>query len=155
MTNPSTTRPGPQTATPYLALRGAARAIEFYRQAFGAAELYRLTEPTGKIGHAEIVIGNSVLMLSDEYPDFGALSPQTLGGSPIRIHLTVADADRVVQQAVSAGATLLRPVADQGHGERGGLVADPFGYSWFIATPIEEVSPEEMQRRFTAAFSAP
>ena len=153
MATQPTTAPAPaQTATLYMAIKGAALAIEFYQEAFGATERYRLTEPSGKIGHAEIMIGNSVLMLADEYPDFGALSPVTLGGSPIRMHLNVPDADAFVQRALDAGATLLRPVADQSHGERGGLIADQFGYSWFVGTPIEEVTPEEMQRRFTAAL---
>jgi PhnB protein len=147
----ATPAPAP-TVSIHLAFRDAARAIEFYTRAFGAVERYRLTEPGGKIGHAEIAIGTSVLMLSDEYPDFGALSAQTLGGSPIRMHLTVPDADATVRQAVAAGATLLRPVANQGHGERAGLVADPFGYGWFVATPVDPVTPEEMQRRFTAAL---
>lgn len=142
-----------QTATAYLAVRNASRAIEFYKQAFGAREVFRLTEPSGKIGHAEIEIGTSRLMLSDEYPDFGALSPQALGGSPIKIHLEVEDVDAVVRRAVEAGATVLRPVKNEFYGERVGMVADPFGFAWFIATAIEDVAPEEMQRRFDAALA--
>lgn len=139
--------------TPYLAFKNSARAIEFYVRAFGAVERYRLTEPGGKVGHAEIRIGDSNLMLADEYPDFGHLSAQTLGGSPITLHLYVEDVDAVVSRAVDAGATLLRPVKDEFHGNRGGVVADPFGYHWMVTTQIEEVSPEEMQRRFAAAFT--
>lgn len=145
--------PSAPVATPYLAIRGAAQAIDFYCRAFGAVEKGRLTEPGGKIGHAEIAIGSSPIMISDEYPDFGAVGPLTLGGSPIRIHLTVPNVDAFVARAVAAGATVLRPVADQFHGERGGLIADPFGYSWFVATPTEDVSMAEMQRRFTAEMS--
>lgn len=141
------------TLTPYLAFKNSARAIEFYTRAFGAVELFRLTEPGGKIGHAEIRIGDSNLMLADEYPDFGHLSAQTIGGSPITLHLYVEDVDAFVRHAVDAGATLLRPVKDEFHGNRGGVVADPFGYHWMVATQIEEVSPEEMQRRFAAAFT--
>ncbi|HUK92350.1 MAG TPA: VOC family protein [Blastocatellia bacterium] len=143
---------GCHTPTPYLTFRGAAQAIDFYKTVFGASEVFRLTNPDGRIGHAEIAVGDSRIMLADEAPDFGALSPQTVGGSPIKLHLYVEDADRTVERAVKAGATLLRPVDDQFYGDRGGLISDPFGYSWFIATHKEEVSPEEMQRRWAAVF---
>ncbi|HYM00952.1 MAG TPA: VOC family protein [Blastocatellia bacterium] len=143
---------GQRTPTPYLTVRGAAAAIEFYAKVFGATELFRLTGPDGKIGHAEIAIGNSQIMLSDEHPDFGALSPQTVGGCPIKMHLYVEDADEVVERAVKAGATLLRPLTDEFYGDRTGMIADPFGYSWFIATRKEDVAPEEMQRRWSAVF---
>jgi PhnB protein len=142
------------SVTPYLVFKDAARAIEFYKNAFGAKEAFRLSEPSGKIGHAEITVGNSRIMLADEYPDFGALSPQTIGGSPVRIHLYVEDSDKIFKQAVKAGGTILRPVADQFYGDRSGMIADPFGYSWNIATHKEDVSPEEMQRRWTAALKA-
>ncbi len=140
-------------ATPYLAIRGAAAAIDFYQRAFGAVEKGRLCEPSGKIGHAEIAIGDSPIMLSDEYPDFGAVSPMTLGGSPVRIHLSVADVDAFVARAVAAGATILRPITDQDYGERNCLIADPFGYSWFVATPVRTVSFAEMQRQFSAGMT--
>ena len=140
----------PQTLTPYLTVRNAAAAIDFYVRAFGAEEVMRLAEPDGRIGHAHLAIGSAAIMLSDEYPDFGALSPLTLGGTPIRLHLTVADADAAVARAVEAGATLLRPVADQFHGNRNGMVADPFGHCWFLSAQIEELGVDEMQRRYEA-----
>ena len=140
--------------SPYLTVKDGAAALKFYSEAFGAVEQFRLTSPEGKIGHAEIRIGPSNVMLSDEWPDFGALSPPTIGGSPVKLHLYVDDADTVVARAVAAGGTLLRPVADQFYGDRSGMVADPFGHTWFIATPKEAVAPEEMQRRWTAALGA-
>lgn len=152
MPEPSTETQARQTATVYLVVKGASRAIEFYQQAFGASELFRLTEPGGKVGHAELRIGNSIFMLADEYPDFGALSPTTIGGSPAKMHLYVDNADVAVKRAVDAGATLLRPVTDEFYGDRGGMVADPFGFSWFLAQHIEDVSPKEMQRRFEVAL---
>ncbi len=140
--------------TVQLCVKGAARAIEFYRKAFGATELFRLTDPGGKIGHAEITVGTSLIMLSDEYPDFGALSPTTIGGSPVRLHLSVADADAAVDRALRAGATLLRPLVDEFYGARTGMIADPFGFRWSISTQKEPVAPEEMQRRWSAALSS-
>lgn len=139
-----------QTLTCHLVVKGAARAIDFYARAFGAVELFRLTEPGGKVGHAELRIGDSCLMLADEYPDFGAFSPVSIGGSPVKMHIAVADADAALQRAVDAGATVLRPVSNEFYGDRTCAVADPFGFSWFLAQRIEEVSPQEMQRRFTA-----
>lgn len=146
---PSTT----QSVTAHLIVQDAARAIAFYTRAFGARELYRLVEPGGKIGHAELMIGNSRLMICDEYPGFGALAAATIGGSPVKLLVYVDDADAVVRQALAAGATELRPVQNQFHGDRSGMVLDPFGLSWSIATPVEDVSPGEMQRRFTAALT--
>jgi PhnB protein len=143
---------GQHTPTPYLAIRGAAAAIEFYKNVFGAREAFRLIGPDGRIGHAEIAIGDSHIMLADEAPDFGHLSPHTVGGCPIKLHLYVEDADATVDRAVKAGATLLRPLTDEFYGDRAGMIADPFGYSWFIATRKEEVSPQEMQRRWSAVF---
>lgn len=144
---------GYHTLTTYITLKNATEALEFYKQAFGAVEAFRLIDPrSGKIGHAEIRIGNSYLMLSDEYPDFGAISPQTLGGNHARLHLYVEDVDTFVQQAVDAGATILRPLRNEFYGDRCALLADPFGYSWQIATHIEDVTPEEMQRRFDSAY---
>jgi uncharacterized glyoxalase superfamily protein PhnB len=135
--------------TPYLIVRDADQAIAFYAAAFGATERYRLTDPlSGKIGHAELHIGEAIFMMADEHPDFGALSPTTIGGTPVLLHLSVADADDTVARAERAGATVLRPVMDQMHGERSGMIADPFGHHWFLGTPIAEVTPEEMQARY-------
>jgi PhnB protein len=142
-----------QALTPYIIVRDGARALNFYKAAFGAQEHYRLTEPGGRIGHAEFQIGDSRLMLADEYPDFGAVGPITLGGSPVKLHLQVQDVDAFVKRAIGAGATELRAVKDEFHGNRGGMLADPFGHQWFIATRIEEISPEEMQRRFSAVMA--
>lgn len=137
-----------QTLTPYIIVKDAAAAIAFYERAFGATEEMRLTDPTGRIGHAEIRIGNSAVMLADEHPEWGALSPVSLGGTPVSLHLSVADADAAAARAVEAGATLLRPVEDQFHGNRSGMVADPYGHKWGISQQTEEVGPEEMQRRY-------
>ena len=137
----------PQAVTAYLSVRDAARALDFYAKAFGATETLRLTEPGGKIGHAHIMIEGSTIMLADEYPDYGVVGPQTLGGSPVRIKLNVANVDEFVRKAVAAGATIERPIQDQFYGERAGQVSDPFGYTWIVATPIENVSGKEMQRR--------
>ena len=137
-----------QTISPYLIVRDAVAALDFYKRAFGGEELMRLTDPAGKIGHAEIRIGNSTIMLADEHPEFGALSPASLGGSPVKLHLNVTDADAAAERAVEAGATLLRPVQDQFHGNRAGMVVDPFGHSWFVSAELEQVSTEEMQRRY-------
>ncbi len=141
---------------PYLAVRGAARAIEFYKNVFGAKEDYRLTDPSsGKIGHAEILIGESRIMLADEAPDWGHLSPEAVGGCPVKFHLSVANVDEMVQRAVDAGAILLRPVADEFYGERMGMVTDPFGFSWHISTTKNEVTPAERQRRWDHAMEIP
>jgi PhnB protein len=131
--------------TPYLMINGAASAVEFYKQVFGATEVMCLTGPDGKIAHAEIKIGDSLIMLADESLPMGNRSPQTLGGTPAYLALYVADVDAVVQSAVAAGAKLLIPVADQFYGDRSGRLADPFGHVWLIATHKEDVSPEEMQ----------
>jgi len=138
---------GYHTVTPYLTINGAARAIEFYQKAFGARELFRMEGPDGKIGHAELQIGDSRLMLADEFPKMGGKSPQTLGGSTVAIMLYVEDVDKVYQQALKAGAKEDRPLEDQFYGDRSGSVFDPFGHKWFVATHKEDVSPEELQRR--------
>jgi len=141
----------------YMCIAGASAALDFYRDAFGAKELSRLVEPDGKIGHAEIEIGNIVLMIADEYPDYGVLSPKTIGGSPVRIHLYVPDVDAFAERAINAGATLVRPIQDQFYGDRSGQIADPFGYTWIVATHQKDVPPEEMQKefdRFTQEHSA-
>ena len=138
---------------PYLRVRDAGRALDFYKQAFGAEELFRLTEPGGRIGHAEIKIGGTTLMLADEYPEMNIVGPQTLGGTSFSIHLHVDNADAWIERAVTAGATVLRPAADAFYGERSGSVRDPFGHEWLLGHQVEEVSTEEMQRRYTALFA--
>jgi len=142
---------GYHTATPYLIIKGAASAIEFYKKAFGATELFRMAAPGGKIGHAEIKIGNSPIMLADEVPEMGYRSAQSLGGSPVGILLYVEDVDAVFNQAIAAGAKEERPVKDQFYGDRSGGVTDPFGLVWHIATHIEDIAPEELQKRAAAA----
>ncbi|HYR95910.1 MAG TPA: VOC family protein [Candidatus Binatus sp.] len=143
---------GQHPLTPYLCVRDASRAIEFYTKAFGATESMRIAQPDGKIGHAELRIGDATIMLADEFPDFDVVSPQSLGGSPVTLHLYVADVDAFARRAVSAGAKLLRPVEDQFYGDRVGRLADPFGHVWMVATHQEDVSPEEMQRRARALY---
>jgi PhnB protein len=138
---------GYHSVTPYLIIRGAAQAMEFYSKAFGAKEQFKMPGPDGKIGHAEMRIGDSVIMLADENPNMGHKSPATIGGSPISILLYVQDCDAVFNQAVKAGAEVERPLANQFYGDRTGGVKDPFGFSWYIATHVEDVSPEEMERR--------
>lgn len=134
---------------PYIAVRDAKAAIDFYVKAFGAKELFRLTDPAdGRIGHAELSLGKSILMISDEYPDFGARSPESIGGSPVKLHLDVPDLDHVYNAALAAGASVLRKPEKQFHGCRQAMIADPFGYSWFISQKVEDVSSEEMQERW-------
>ena len=135
-------------ATPYLCVKDAARALEFYKKAFGAKETMRMAHGD-KIGHAEIRIGDAPVMLADESPDMGFRSPQALGGSPVNILVYVDDVDRFVERAVKAGARVTKPVADQFYGDRLGCVDDPFGHSWSFATHIEDVPPAEMQKRAT------
>jgi PhnB protein len=142
---------GYHTATPYLIIGGAGDAIEFYKKAFGATELFRFAMPGGKIGHAEIKIGDSPIMLADEFPEMGYKSPQSLGGSPVSIMIYVADVDTVFNQAVAAGATVKEAVSDKFYGDRLGTVTDPFGHIWHVATHKEDVSLEEMEKRAKAA----
>jgi len=142
---------GYHTATPYLIVRDAASAIEFYKKAFGATELMRHADSSGRIGHAEIQIGDSHIMLADEFPDMGFRSPQAYGGSPVSIYLYVEDVDAIADRAVAAGAKLDRPVQDQFYGDRSGGMKDPFGHVWHIATHIEDVAPEELRKRAAAA----
>ena len=130
----------------YICVANASAAIDFYREAFGAKELWRLVEPGGKIGHAEVQIGNTSFMLSDEYPDYNTLSPETIGGSSVKLHLDVSDVDAFAEHAIKAGATLVRPIADQFYGDRSGQLADPFGYTWIVSTHIKDVPVEEMQK---------
>jgi PhnB protein len=138
---------GYHTATPYLIIGGAAAAIEFYKKAFGAVELFRFPTPDGKVGHAEIKVGDSPIMLADEYPDMGYKGPKSLGGSPVSIMIYVEDVDGVFSQAVASGASVREAVQDKFYGDRTGTVIDPFGHVWHIATHKEDVSIEEMQRR--------
>jgi PhnB protein len=148
MTKTSTPIPeGYRTVTPYLTVRNAAAALDFYTRAFGADEQFRMADPSGKIGHAEISIGDSKLMLSDEYPEMDALSPESIGGTPVTIHLYVENVDALVERAVGAGARIERPVADQFYGDRAGMLVDPFGFKWWIATHVEDVAPDELERR--------
>ena len=141
---------GYHAITPYLIVAGGAKALEFYRRAFGAIERERMQDPSGKIRHAEITIGDSRVMLADEHPEVGALAPETVGGSPVGLHLYVGDVDAVVARAVAAGATLTRPVADQFYGDRVGGITDPFGHRWSIATHKEDLSMDEIRRRAAA-----
>lgn len=134
---------------PYLRVRDANKALDFYRRAFGAEELYRLTEPSGRIGHAEIKIGPAILMLSEEYPEMAIVGPQALGGTTFSIHLHVDDADAWIARAVAAGAKVVRAASDAFYGERSGTVRDPFGHEWMLGHQIEKVTPQEMQRRYT------
>ncbi len=134
----------------YLSVHDAAAAIDFYVEAFGAKERFRLNGPDGRIGHAELELGGTVLMIADEYPEYGIRSAKTLGGTPVTIHLHVDNADALIEHAVQCGATLEMEPRDQFYGERGGSVYDPFGHRWLIGHTIEEVSPEEMQRRWDA-----
>ena len=141
---------GYHSVTPYLIFKGASDAIEFYKNALGASEVMRLDDPGGRIHHAEIKIGDSRIMLADEHPELQAHSPKTIGGSPVSMHVYVADVDAAVVRAVRAGAKLVRPVADQFYGDRTGGIEDPFGYRWFIATHKEDLTMDEIRRRAAA-----
>ena len=141
---------GYHSITPYLVVQGALEAIEFYKKAFGAIEVLRLRLPNGQLGHAELKIGDSPIMLSDEAPEWDARSPKSIGGSPVTISLYVDDVDSVVPTAVAAGAKLVRPIADQFYGDRSAALEDPFGHKWHVATHKEDMTPVEMQRRFDA-----
>ena len=143
---------GYHSVTPYLIVDNAAQALEFYKKALGAVELMRMPAPDGRIGHAEIKIGDSPVMLADEFPGMGARSARTLGGSPISLMVYVEDVDARVAQAVAAGAKLVRPVANQFYGDRTGGIDDPFGYHWYLATHIEDVPPDELSRRAAKAM---
>ena len=136
--------------TPYLCVDGAAAAIEFYETVFGAKERMRMGGPDGKIGHAELELGTGVVMLADEFPEMGFLSPGSVGGSPVTLSAYVEDVDRVFERALAAGATSLRPVEDQFYGDRTGSFEDPFGHRWSVATHVEDVAPDEMARRAEA-----
>ena len=138
---------GYHTVTPYLIIKNAAAAIEFYKKAFNAIEMARMPAPNGMIGHAELKIGDSMIMLADEFPEMDAKGPETFGGSPMSIMLYVEEADKIFQQAIDAGAKILRPLENKFYGDRSGQITDPFGYVWSIATHVEDVTPAEMERR--------
>lgn len=152
---PSKVKPipdGHHTVAPYLAIKNAVSALEFYKKAFGAKETYRLILPDGRLGHAEIRLGDSLIMLADEFPEFGGKAPESLGGSPVSIHLYVEDVDAFVKRAVAEGARQVKPVADQFYGDRSGQLEDPYGHLWWVATHKEDVAAEEMQKRVRALF---
>ena len=154
MTHPTPSNyPAIGPLTPHIVVHDAPKAIRFYAQVFGAREDFSLLEPGGKVGHAELLIGESRLMLADEYPDFGALAPASVGGTPVALHLYVADVDATMALAEEHGATVLRVAKDEFYGDRSGVLLDPFGHRWNLATRKETVSPDEMQRRWTAMMS--
>ena len=144
---------GYHSITPYLHIAGAARAIEFYKEVFGATEVMRMGDPSGKVAHAELKIGGSYVMLADEFPEMGLRGPQSFGGSPVQLLLYVEDVDSLAERAVAAGAKLLEPLEDKFYGDRMGKLEDPFGHIWGIATHKEDVSPEEMERRAAALYA--
>ncbi len=146
---------GYHSVTPYLTVKGAARALEFYEKAFGAKVLFRMEDKDGRVGHAEIQLGDSRVMLSDEHPELGVRSPQSVGGTPVSIHLYTDDVDATVARAVAAGAKVTRPVADQFYGDRSGTLTDPFGHRWYVSTHTEDVPPDELERRAAAAAQQP
>jgi PhnB protein len=144
---------GYHAITPYLCIKGAASAIEFYKRALGATETMRMPHPDGRVAHAELKIGSAKIMLADEFPEMGVLSPTTIGGTPVTLHMYVQDVDALVTKATAEGLKVLRPVQDQFYGDRGGKFEDPYGHHWWIATHKEDVAPEEMAKRAAAATS--
>jgi PhnB protein len=152
-----TVKPVPEgyhAVTPYLIIKGASQAIDFYKQAFGALEVFRMADPSSnKIGHAEIRIRDSHLMLADEYPEMGFVGPEAVGGTPVSLLLYVDDVDATFQKAIAAGAKAVKPVEDQFYGDRSGTLRDPFGHVWTVATHKQDVSFEEMKRRAAEKFS--
>lgn len=138
--------------TPYLIVADAARAIDFYRRAFGGIQVLRMDAPGGKVGHPEIQIGDSRIMLADEFPECEARSPQTIGGTPVSLMLYVEDVAVVVARAVSLGAKMLKPIQDQFYGDRTGTITDPFGHQWTIGTHTEDVSQDDLKKRMAALF---
>ncbi|HET8562864.1 MAG TPA: VOC family protein [Candidatus Binatia bacterium] len=141
---------GYHSVTPYLIVKGADRAIDFYKEVFGASQRMRMDGPNGTVGHAEIEIDGSAIMLADEFPDMGSRSPQSIGGTGVSLHLYNKDVDSCFNRAVAAGAKVLRPVQDQFYGDRSGTVEDPFGHVWTISTHKEDLSPEELRKRAEA-----
>jgi PhnB protein len=144
---------GYQVLTPYLVCNDAARAIEFYKKVLGATEKMRMPAPDGKVAHAELQFGSSQLMLADESPDMGYRGPQAFGGSPVGLHLYVDDVDTVFKRAISAGAKERQPLENKFYGDRSGTIEDPFGHVWSLSTHVEDVSPEEMEKRAAATFA--
>ncbi len=144
---------GYNSITPYLTISNANSAIDFYKRVFDAKEMMRMERQGGKIGHAELKIGDSKIMLSDECPEMNTSGPQTYGGSAVTIHLYVKNVDAVVERAVAAGAKLMRPVEDMFYGDRGGMFIDPYGHQWYVATHIEDVTPAKMKKRAAEAFA--
>jgi PhnB protein len=140
--------------TPYLIVDDGGAAVDFYSSVFGATERMRMSGPDGKIGHAELELGDSLIMLADEHPDVGAVGPRSVGGTPVSLHVYVEDADDVFGRAVAAGATATRPVEDQFYGDRLGAFEDPFGHRWNVASHVEDVPPEEMEKRAAEAAGA-
>jgi PhnB protein len=147
---------GYNSITPYLIIKGAAQAIDYYKNVFGATEIVRMDQPNGKIGHAELKIGDSRIMLADENPAMGAghASAASIGSSPVSLYLYIPDVDRVVDRAVAAGAKIIKPVQDQFYGDRSGFIQDPFGHFWGVATHVEDVAPQEMEERAKKAAQA-
>jgi len=147
---------GYNSITPYLIINGAAQAIDYYKNVFGASEVFRMDGPDGKVGHAELKIGDSRIMLADENPNMGQgyTSAATIGASPVSLYLYIPDVDSVVERAVSAGAKLLKPVEDQFYGDRSGFIQDPFGHLWGVATHVEDVAPQELEERARKAKQA-
>ena len=147
---------GYNSITPYLIIKGAAQAIEYYKSVFGATEVFRMDQPDGKVGHAELKIGDSRVMLADENLSMGAghASAASIGQSPVSLYLYIPDVDRVVERAVAAGAKILKPVEDQFYGDRSGFIQDPFGHLWGIATHVEDVAPQELEERAKKAKQA-
>jgi PhnB protein len=145
---------GFRTLTPHIVVSNASEAIEFYKKAFGAVEIWRSPGPDGKsIMHAEVKIGDSILMLNDEFPEMGSKSPKTVGGTSVTLSLYVEDVDKVFKQAVDAGASVIMPVDDMFWGDRYGMLTDPFGHQWAVATHVKDLSPEEIKKGAEAAFS--
>jgi PhnB protein len=143
---------GYHSVTPYLSIRDAARALDYYKKAFDAKEMVRMQGPDGKLGHAEIKVGDSYIMMADEFPSMGFLGPQARGGTTVQLMIYVRDCDDTVNKAVAAGGTLKRPVQNQFYGDRSGTIEDPFGHVWTIATHVEDVPPAEMRRRSEEAM---
>lgn len=144
---------GYHAVTPYLVMKGAGQAIDYYKKVFGAEELFRMADPTGKVGHAEIKIGDSPVMLADEYPEMGFRGPDAFGGTPVSLLLYVPDVDATFQKAIAAGAKAIKPVEDQFYGDRSGTLRDPYGHMWTVATHKEDISHEEMKKRAAEKFS--
>lgn len=147
---------GYHSVTPYLVVKNASQAIEYYKNVFGATEIFRMDGPDGKVGHAELQVGDARIMLADENPNMGEghAGPTSTSTSPVSLYLYIPDVDRVVERAVSAGAKILKPVQDQFYGDRSGFIRDPFGHLWGIATHVEDVSPQEMEERAKKAMQA-